>query len=160
MIATSADYSGRTVDLEIFQSEYDAAASKQLTLTMTAGDISRRVAGIQKLAQRYMLTFFTPKGSVPFRPGFGSIFMPAVSGGLMQSRTAVVQYFSFADADVAQQLRVQDQSPAGLATPADEQYASSALLDYGVDTGSSTLYIKMQLTSQAGAAYTFILPIK
>lgn len=159
MINTSTDYTGRKVDLEIFQTENPVAVSKQLDLTMTTGDVSRKVAGIQKLAQRYLLTFFTAQGTVKFNVKYGSIFMPAVAGGLLQSRTAIVQYFSFANINVGQQLRFQDQSVEGLALPSDEKYAKSYLLDYAVDTSLSQLYLKVMLESLAGTTYTFILPV-
>ena len=126
MIAATTDYAGRTTDLEIFQTENPVLAFKQLSLTMTAGDLSRRVSGIQKLVQRYLLTFFTPKGSVPFNINFGSIFMTVANQGLLQSRTAVVQYFSFANMDIGQQLQQQDQLAS---TPPDEQFGNAYLMD-------------------------------
>lgn len=159
MIATTTDYTGRTVDLEIFQTENPPAAIKELSLTLSDAGQARRVTGLQKLAQRYMLTFFTPKGSVPLRSAYGTVFMLVVAQGLLQSRAAVVQYFDFANMDCGQQLIFQDRSPEGLRTPEDERYANSYLLDYAVDTGAAKLYLKVKLESQAGESYVFVLPV-
>ena len=160
MIGTSADYTGRKVDLEIFQTENPPALLKELSLTMTSGNVSRKVAGIQKLVQRYMLTFFTAQGTVPLRPDYGASFMQAVALGLMQSRTAIVQYFSFANVEVAQQLKFQDQTIEGEALPDDEKFARAYLMDYAVDSTSARLYLKVKLESLAGDAFTFVLPVK
>ena len=160
MIGTSTDYTGRKVDLEIFQTENPPAVFKELTLTMTSGDVSRKLTGIQKLAQRYMLVFFTAKGSVPLRPDYGTSFMAAVGSGLMQSRTAVVQYFSFANVEVGQQLRLQDQDADGAALSDDEKFSRAYLMDYAVDTSSAKLYLKVKLESLAGGVYIFVLPVK
>ena len=52
---TSTDYTGRTVDLEAMQTVMAPATSRRLELTSTSGDTSRRITGIQKLAQRYAI---------------------------------------------------------------------------------------------------------
>ena len=114
---------------------------------------------MQKLVQRYLLTFFTPQGSVKYRPDYGSMFMSAVNSGLLQSRSAIVQYFTFADSQVASQLRGEDASVEGLATPDDEKYAKSYLVDYAIDQAQSVLYLKVKLENLAGANYVFVLPV-
>lgn len=159
MIGVSADYTNRKIDLEIFQTENPPALLKELKFSMTDGNVSRKLTGMQKLAQRYMITFFTAKGSVAFRPDYGSSFMPAINAGLLQSRTAVVQYFSFANIEVGQQLQLQDQLPEGVDMPADEKFARAYLMDYAVNTSEARLYLKVKLESMAGAAYTFVLPV-
>jgi hypothetical protein len=153
------DYTGRKVDLEFLQTEATPAASKALTMTMINDGLHRRVTGIQKLVQRYFLTFMTPKGSVPQVPTFGSTFMTAVNNGLLQSRTNVVQYFGLANLDTGLQLLAEDNSPANAGFPADEKYATSYLLNYSIDTSASKLYLSVLITSQAGTNYTFVVPV-
>jgi len=159
MINSTYDYTGRKVDLEFLQTEAPPADSKALTMTMTAQGMHRRVAGIQKLAQRYFLMFMTPKGSVKMAPSFGSDFMSAVQRGLLQSRTNVVQYFAFANMDVGQQLLAEDNLTVNAGLPDDEKYSKSYLLDYSIDTSASILYIKVLIESRAGTNYVFIVPI-
>lgn len=156
---TTTDYSGRTVDLEVFQTEAVPEAVLRLDLSATYGGKHRKVTGIQKLMQRYMILLLTAKGSIRYMPERGTQLMPAVLGGLLQSRSDIVQYFGFADGDAASQLKSQDLSEEGQLRPADEKYGKSWLTDYLIDVSSTTLYLKIKLQSQAGSAYTFVLPV-
>lgn len=158
MINTTYDYTGRKVDLEFFQTENPPMASKALTMTMTDKGTHRRVAGIQKLVQRYLLIFMTPKGSVLHAPGFGVDFMSAVNRGLLQSRTNVVQYFALSNMDASQQLLAEDDSAVNSSLPDDERYSRSYLMDYNIDTSQSKLYLKILIESRAGSTYTFVVP--
>lgn len=152
----STDISGRTLDIEVFQSTAETL-SGQLTMTLGRGGVSRKVAGMQKLVQRYLITFMTPKGSVKSSPLFGTDFMSAANNGLMASRTSVVQYFAAANISVGDQLRAED---SGADVPDDEKYADSYLDDYTVDYGKTLLYLKIVIRNLAGDTYTFIIPAK
>jgi hypothetical protein len=156
--ALSYDYSNRTVDLEIFQTEDPPELFRQLTMSPKEAGISRAVAGIQKVVQRYLLTFMTAKGSVRNRPDFGSVFMSAITSGLLQSRSAVVQYFSFANADVIRQMKAQDAGDAS--APNDERIRVAYLADYIIDTSTSRLYLKISIETLAGAGAEFLVPVK
>ena len=159
MIPTTMDYTGRTVDLEVFQTEAVPAERLRLELTAASSGKHRRVAGVQKLVQRYLLTLLTSKGSVRYMPERGTKFMAYVAGGLLQSRTDIVQYFAFSDSDAAAQLKSQDASQEGQGLPADEKYSRSYLMDYLIDPAAARLYLKVRLLSQADTAYTFVIPV-
>lgn len=154
----SYDYTGRTLDLEVFQTEAPPELFKRLSMTVVDDGITRVVSGVQKTVQRYLITFLTSKGSVKYKPDFGSIFMPAVMSGLLQSRSAVVQYFSFANVDVVAQMKAQDATNPD--TPDDERIAGAYLVDYIIDTNSARLYLKIRIETMAGTDTVFLVPVK
>ena len=151
---TSTDYTGRTVDLEAMQTVMAPATSRRLELTSTSGDTSRRITGIQKLAQRYAILFLTLNGSVRFRPTQGAEFVGVVAAGRIQDRNSLLGYFVSADADVKQQLADEVTED----DPDDEVLASSELIDYDVSPGTGRLWLRVNLTSRAGDSYTFFIP--
>lgn len=150
----STDYTGRTVDLEALQTAAPPAASIRLAMTPVDGGVSRRITGVQKLAQRYAILFLTYLGSVRFMPNQGTEFVQAANGGLIQHRNSLVGYFITADNLVRNQL-AEEVLPDD---PDDEVLASSELVDYDLDTGTATLMLRVNLVSAAGESYTFIIP--
>ena len=52
-MTTSTDYSGRTVDLETLQTAETPHAVMAMAMRLNSGSLSRRITGMQKLAQRY-----------------------------------------------------------------------------------------------------------
>jgi hypothetical protein len=158
MITLSTDYTGRTVDLEVFQTEAVPSQLLKLSLTATDGNAHRRVTGMQKLVQRYLLALLTPKGSVKYYPDRGTDLMLAAAAGLFQGRSDIVQYFGLANSDAAAQLKAADASVEGASAPDDEKYAKSWLMDYLIDQTGTRLYLKVRLLSQAGEDFTFIIP--
>lgn len=153
-LRTSRDYSGRTVDLEFLQTVQNPPASVQLAMTPAGEGISRRVTGIQKLAQRYALLFLTHQGTVRFNASQGTNFVNAAIGGSIQNRTALLAYFSDADNSVHNQLIAETNAD----DPDDEVLESSELTDFDLSLGTGSLRLHVSLISRAGETYTFIIP--
>ena len=154
MLNTSTDYIDRTVDLEVLQTAAVPEASMQLTQSVSAGGVSRRITGMQKLAQRYALLFLTRLGTVRFSELQGTQFIEAANNGLIQTRNALIGQFVAADSSVRRQL---DAELIG-DEPADEILASSSLDSYNIDPGTARLVLKINLVSAAGESYTFVIP--
>ena len=154
MMRISSDYAGRTVDLEILQTAAVPSSSLTLAMTPAGGGVSRKVTGMQKLAQRYANLFLTYLGSVRFRQGQGTEFVQAVAGGYVQNRNSLLGYFIISDSAVRNQLA----ADVADGDPDDEVLQSSELLDYDLDPGTARLLLRVSLVSRAGEDYTFIIP--
>lgn len=156
---TTNDYTGRQIDLEMLQ-RIDAPRSTPKAVSTTVSRMgSAKVTGVQKLAQRWTLLFLTAAGTVRFAEAAGCGMTPAVSGGYVNSRGAVMRYYLSASLDVASQLAAEtDDAAFGAAAPLDERLKAATLLEYSVDFSASKLYLKVQLTSQAGDTYVFVVP--
>jgi len=151
---TSTDYGGRLVDLECFQTEAEPAGALALDMTLRGDGKSRKVTGIQKLVQRYLITFMTTIGDVKFAQDQGTDFVISVLQGVIQNRSAIVSLFAFADSETQAQLDLDDSEDM----PDDERLDSAELLDYDIDQSAGKLYLKVQLNTVAEDAYTFIIP--
>lgn len=152
-LTTTDDYTGRTIDLEIFQTAKQPSALVALTKTVRRHNESRKVTGIQKLVQQYVLLFLSQKNGIFRDIDQGTEFLDAVNRGLIQNRSQVLTYFSFANSEVEFQLDAEDSEEL----PDDERLETAELLDYYIDRGI-TLYMKIKLTTVAGDDYTFTIP--
>ena len=154
-MSTTTDYSGRTLDLEFLQHVARPATLIGLTKTIRHDNMSRRVAGLQKLAQRYALVLLTPRGSVPNYPDYGTELVLTIQAGSVNTRAALASIFSFANSLAMRQLAgaVEDTDPD------DEVLLSAELQDYDIDYPTSRVLLNVRLTSLAGDSYTYIIPV-
>ena len=156
MTATSNfifDYTGRQIDVLAFDG---ATPRGEVALQQTLaqpGEGGKITAGIQKLAQRFLLELLTEQGSMLYNPHRGSTFMTEVRLGLL--RTQVDVYGSFARAvDQITDNLIGDESASD---PLDERFASAAINSIAVAPGAAHIYVS--LTSRDGTARPVILPI-
>lgn len=152
-MTASAAYKDRTYDLVAFQGIKEAGstlAPQQLTDPPALG---RVCTGTAKLAQRFLLEFLTPLGSMPYNPTHGSSFMPALRRGELHTELAVFAAFAYAVAEIAQTLR-REELPTD---PDDERFADAELAGLGLSSDRLTLSI--ELTTAAGTARPIILPL-
>jgi hypothetical protein len=126
-----------------------------LSLTTALGglpDSPGDVTGIYKLAQRWMITFCTALGSMPYQSTSGSSFPEDVQQGQVLTEADAMSFFALAAVDVANQL-VQAQLPTD--TP-DEILSGATLIQVGLgDPPTLTVQIQSQ-TSLVDV--TFIVP--
>lgn len=159
MITVSTDYSGRLVDLEFLQSITSindvTAVSKSIALQQP-----KMVTGMQKLLQRYTTILLTTLGGVHLMPDQGTRFLSQVLRGGGRSRGHILQTFAFANVDVIEQLRREDNATDlfGQQEP-DEMIGIANLIDYTVDTGKGILSLVIYIENKVGETFNYVLPV-
>ncbi len=149
-MSTYLDYIGRTLDVSIFRGELVNSA---LTMELFGDDGGQVCAGIQKLAQRWVLEFFTEVGSMPYALERGAAFLTAARNGLMATELDVYQTFNL-DADNIRRALVNEELDTD---PDDERFASADLESVTLSPGFLT--VDIALTSRAGTSRSILLPI-
>jgi hypothetical protein len=148
-----ADFADRKYDFLALQNVNTARESK-LGLVLYDEDNSGRIcAGIQKLAQRWLLEFMTEKGSMPGLPNRGSDFMTLIRQGRLRTQLDVRQSFNAANL----RIRVTLQNEEYEEMPADERFDDAELLSVAILPGY--LNMRVMITSQAGDERVVILPV-
>ena len=152
-MATSTDYSGRLVDVLIFQGTQPAG---MVPVSLSFGSAGYLTTGIQKVSQSFTMFFLMDKGSVPAQPDYGTSFVSQFRLGYLRDESSVKSAFAFASDATVRALRAQ---AAAANLPADETIKSATLLGYSLDKATGNLQLRIQLTSDAGATRTVFLPI-
>lgn len=145
-------YIGRKIDLLAFRNAIPgkmSLISQSLADETTPGEIC---AGIQKLAQRFLLTFLTDLGSIRYRPDSGTDFMRSLRQGRIRTEADMRAVFALAEL----QARAQLQSEESTSDPADERYKKTTLTAMTITSGTIKLHVKTE--SRAESA-NFILPL-
>lgn len=148
------DYIGRTYDVMAFAGP-QAIGEKLLDQRLFGGNSGEGTicTGIQMLAQRFLLEFLTPQGSMRYLPSRGSRFMQFLREGRIQSEIDAFSVFSFALGDVQSNLLAEESDT----DPADERFQGAELLS--VTFAPGFLSLKIQVTSRAGDTRKVILPV-
>lgn len=152
-MSTAADYQNRAYDLVAFQGIKAAGVAltpQALTAPPTMGNVC---TGAAKLAQRFLLEFLTPLGSMPFNPSRGCSFLPALMRGELTTEVAVFTAFAYSVAEIENAMRLDARDT----DPLDERFADAELIGLALLPGKLTLSI--QLTTEAGDTRPVILPI-
>lgn len=151
-MSTIADYQGRTFDILAFQPASNTTELSQSLVSSSNGGLI--CTGVQKLAQRWVLEFLTPTGSIPYKPSRGSSFLINVRAGNVQNNVDVVAYFSAAEAELATNLKNEDK----VTDPTDERYDTATLDGFSL-TDDGKLILEVTVLSVAGTSRNVILPI-
>jgi hypothetical protein len=151
-MATIADYQGRKFDILAFQPKEMSTELDQSLAAIESGGLI--CTGIQKLAQRWVLEFLTPTGSIPYKLQRGSSFITNVRAGRVRNNVDVVAYFSAAAAETGVNLKNEDV----LTDPDDEKYSSATLDGFSLNY-DGRLVLNVTLLSVAGTSRSVILPI-
>ena len=154
----TTDYSNRQLDLEIMQTVIRPVDSVLLSLSLTKQPI-KVITGMQKLAQRFALTFLTQLADVHFDQTFGTDFWAALVQGAAQNTGQLQVAITLASTEAVAIMNNDDVDVIYGAIPADEQLVSANLLDFTVDTSSGTIYLQIELINQAGDSYVYVLPM-
>ena len=150
----SVDYTGRSVDLLIFQGVAELGKNE---IVPAWGDVGYLCTGVQKVVQTWTVLFLTERSTVLNDPGRGTDFLQAVRSGRIQVEEDVPAEFSMA-ADRISRLMDQDAANAG-DLPDDERLDFAALLEYRIDRLASYLYLKIRILTIAGEERTIFLPV-
>ena len=158
-IITTTDYTGRQIDVELLQTVIKPVEVLQVSLS-TIVTPAKMVTGIQKLVQRYALLLLTNIGDVNFAQDQGGDLLRMVLGGYVQDLGQLQFAFASANTAVVRMLSDDDlNADAFGAAPDDERISSAMLLDSTVDKATSTAFLRIQIVSQAGSDFTFVLPV-
>jgi len=149
----STDYTGRMVDLFIFQGAEEFGDQR---IDSGWGDVGELTTGIQKLAQTWTIMFLTDSGSVMNEPNRGTAFLNSMRFGRIRVDEDIPAEFAIAAARIFQQM-AQDSANADIAD--DELLDEAILLEYGIDYAQALLWLKVRLVSLAGDERVIYLPI-
>ena len=150
---TTTVYGNRTRDVFI-NLGIDPTLPGRQTVTLSFGTVSKSCAGIQKLVQRYMITFLTVLGSQRDFPAFGTEFLSKLRSGNRLTPGDVVHLFNFAN--LATMAIFREYQGANPNTPTDERLNAALLQDCQVSPDRVDCTVK--LVSEAGDEFEFVLP--
>lgn len=152
-MSTALDYTGRQVDLLAFQGQDPDRESLLTQALVREGGHGELCAGTQKLAQRWLLEFLTPVGSMTFLPDRGCAFMLYWARGLLRTTADARQAFFLAAKQVESKLWVEESDEM----PLDERLDYVELLALTVQKDG--LILRLQIWSKAGKSRKALLPL-
>ncbi len=117
-------------------------------------------AGMQKLADRFIITLFNLLGSTKHDENFGTELVTDVMIGSAMNFGIVQSNVAIAVSSAASQIISDDESEDYQDTQDEDEMLDSAVCDsveYDVKTGALKLYVT--LTNKAGEEYTYVLPV-
>lgn len=151
----SADYTGRTIDLLVFQNTAVYGDPKlRLDWVDTANAGGQITTGIQKVSQTFLQLFLTALGSIASEPDRGTDFYPAVQRGELHNDVQVRTYFGAAAEQIRTYLSVLE---AGL--PDDERFESAELDSFNLDKDNAKLTLVVKVNSAAGESRIVYIPV-
>ena len=151
-MSSATDYVGRTVDLGLYQGVPGVGSAAVLDPSVFDGD-GTVVTGIQKLAQRWVLEFLTPIGSLLYLPTRGTPFSLQLQQGILQNNLVATQAFNLSAALVAANLAADTLDT----DPPDEVLDVAVLQNLEIGAGSLTLSVLIK--SLAGTTRSVIMPL-
>jgi hypothetical protein len=148
---TSTNYTGRRVDLFVFQgARFDGQKSQ---ITPGFGDRGRVVAGVQRAVQQWAILLLTRRGTLPGSPELGTEFLDQADRGELRDTMAVTAAFNSAVMDVQQQLAVGYRGDEYQ----DEIISQAELKEVNITAGGMDLTVELQ--TAAGRQLSVILPV-
>lgn len=152
-MSTLSAYADRQVDLLGFHGAVVGRETRLLQSLVDHTGEAALTAGVQKLAQRFLLALLTPLGSMRYREELGSTFLIDASAGLWRSAPDVEASFSAASLGVRQQLQAEESD----ADPDDERFVDARILAVSWLLGDAS--ISLQIESRAGETRDILLPL-
>lgn len=148
-----ASYANRKYDFLALQN-VGLNGDRQLSLALFSSESAGQVtAGVQKLAQRWLLEFMTELGSMPGLPGRGTEFMTMVRSGIIRTSAAMITQFNFA----AHTAKINLAREENDTWPDDERIGAAELQSLAFEPGYAKLYVIVY--SRAGNAREVLLPV-
>lgn len=145
---------GRVYDMVVWRPVVTAANKLQELLPVLLDETGEAqiCTGLQKLAQKFLIVLHTEKGTVPYRPDFGTDFIPNLRSGKVRQEADLMSVFTLAEIDIREVLKSLETDD----TPADEKYSAAVVKGTLVTPGYAML--KVELHSEDSQA-TYLLPI-
>lgn len=148
-----ADYANRKYDVLALQRQGASRSGRQDLVLYSEDNSGKICAGVQKLAQRWLLEFLTELGSMPGLPDRGCDFMTFVRQGTIKTQLNVTQTFHASNIRI--RVTLQDEEYDGM--PDDERLDDVELVSVGLLPGYMNLGISIR--SLAGDSRDILLPI-
>ena len=148
-MAVTTDYTGRTVDLLIFDG---VKATGMQRVNLEIGDTPKVCTGIQKVAQLFTIQLLTEKNSDLVGLG-GTSFLTAVRRGNIKNDGDIEFYFNLAVSEIMEYLNKNE----GADVPDDENLVVAELLSFTIIPGYLTLSVRLE--TLAGDTRDVILPV-
>lgn len=154
--AKTTNYTNRKVDVLALDGTFsDKLFELDQHLYGKSNTSGKVCSGVQKLVQRWLIEFLTPKGSLLYLPDRGSSFLSLVRSGRVRTEFDAAIIFNSAKAEVEFNLLQEDLNTT---YQDDEKYGSVDLLGVQVVAGSK-LTISLRINSLAGASRVFVVPV-
>jgi hypothetical protein len=152
MPKTTTSYTGRKVDLLIFQNaDY---TGKNAPVDVEFSTPSKITSGVQKAVQRWALLLLTRRGTVLGDVEFGTTFMTKLLARQLPDDMAVQSEFAIAVRDISDYLLTK----LSTTTPDDEIITEARLLP-GWQLTRTSLKLRVGLSTRAGTQLTVVLPV-
>lgn len=155
---TTSSYAGRTVDLLMLKTVLDVPAiNRRVEIDVSnAKDEPMIVSGIEKMVQRYALSFLNALGSTKFSPNHGTNIVPSVANGLVYNMSTLEA--AAAEANLLA-FRSVVSSDEGEDTPDDERLVDAEVDGMSFSREKSSVYVSIRLESAAGDSYVYVIPV-
>lgn len=152
-MSSVADYKGRQIDLLAFQGAKIAGEQLLDQVLVADGESGQVTAGIQKLAQRWLLEMLTETGSIPYDLVRGTSLLFDARNGILRTTVDAEQSFVLAAAAAKVNLILEEDENM----PDDERF-DSVVLDSVTVTTDRVIY-RTTLRSLAGTDRVILLPL-
>lgn len=155
---SSTNYNNRLVDIELLSGVLRPDVSIQVTPGITNNTVNM-VTGIQKLAQQYTNLLLTDLGSLKFENNIGGSIINSIRKGEVQTEGYLIHLFNMANHNAITIMQNDYTSLPYSKIPADERIKSTNLIDLELDFTNASISIEVEIVSEAGSEYTFIIPV-
>jgi hypothetical protein len=153
MVASIADYVGRTIDLAAYHGVSPRGRVQLVEALAPDEESGAVVTGVQKVAQRFLVELLRETGSTPFRPEDGTSFLTDARTGQFRTQADVMGAFARGVVEVRGTLQAEELET----DPDDERFVDATVTDVLIAPGQAV--IRFQLVTAAGAARQFIFPL-
>lgn len=148
MATLITDYTGRTIDAWAYAGAYTG----ELRADILGNEV---VAGIIKLAQRWLVAFLTETNSVQFKPGYGSSFITRMKVGELRAESDIASAFMLAKQELLDLLATEESEDQ----PDDEKYQDCELLSV-VLSSETRIDLKVRIFSVSGDSRSVLVPVR
>ena len=119
----------------------------------------KATAGMQKLADRFVVVLFNMLGSTKHDAEFGTELIPGIAIGSSMNFGVVQSNVAAAVSDAVSQIISDDADSAYTDSQEPDETLESAVCEsVEYETGTGVLRLYVTLTSAAGEEYTYVLP--
>jgi len=147
-----SDYVDRKLDLLVMQAEPSATGKSSVGLSLgTSGMVA---AGIQKVAQEWLIAFLTVRGSVKSDPTYGTTFLTKVQPTNKNDTNKISNEFQAAQEQI---MDWRSSMNVDTGRPTDEQLKSAELISLSESGGDIALTVRID--TLAGESRTYVTPI-
>lgn len=153
-----SDYGGRQCDVHVM-GDAGTPVFDAVRADLVPGNPVKFSTGLQKAAQRYVLTMIQELGTVAFDTGIGTELISKLQSGSVSSVPGVTLAFSEASARTLAAMNADDSDPAYGDSVDDEILVAADLEDVRIDRDSGSAGLVIALTSAAGIGAEVVVPV-